>query len=164
MGVPVARTIWTVSIIEERPPSADVLWPLILAITDGLIHERVTEAEYHSQIAALAGPAVAVVQAPVRDATGELAPQAVPVGALSSADEIVFPLLHHWTLYDALANTKRVATHLRTWTDNGIGDMRAVRHCSLTKNKYLHRCICFVIHVSRIYLPYCLALLTAVHL
>lgn len=107
-----------------------LLWLSILALTDHLIHQRIPHELYSMWLADMED---AVRDANVGDQYTEVVvprpgdddiPTTTTVskplyGKISPIDEYRFPLLRHWSLYEAMLHAPYVAVRLQTWHDKG---------------------------------------------
>jgi cell division control protein 45 len=136
---PASVLAWQLALAIRRS-RPDNVWLAVLGLTDALLQERLLSADYEALAELFTTPIEGFRERrdvqrhsddPFGDAYGTGGDGggtllSVPVpGSISRSSELKFHLLRHWTLYDAMANAKHVATHLRIWTEQGTTELRA---------------------------------------
>ncbi|DBB00209.1 hypothetical protein WJX77_012186 [Trebouxia sp. C0004] len=107
-----------------------LLWLSILGLTDHLVHQRISHELYTSWLQEFTdlvkhsntGESYTEIVVP-RPGADDI-PTAITVskplyGKISPIDDYRFPLMRHWSLFEAMLHSPYVAVRLQTWHDKG---------------------------------------------
>ncbi|KAL3155459.1 hypothetical protein ABBQ38_011015 [Trebouxia sp. C0009 RCD-2024] len=107
-----------------------LLWLSILGLTDHLVHQRISNELYtlwlleHQDAVRNSNTGDSYTEIVVPRPGEEDAPTTTTVskplyGKISPIDDYRFPLMRHWSLYEAMLHSTYVAVRLQTWHDKG---------------------------------------------
>eukprot|EP01104_Vermistella_antarctica_P015480 TRINITY_DN5101_c0_g1_i1.p1 TRINITY_DN5101_c0_g1~~TRINITY_DN5101_c0_g1_i1.p1 ORF type:complete len:672 (+),score=152.14 TRINITY_DN5101_c0_g1_i1:62-2077(+) len=99
----------------------DILWLGILGLTDQLVHGRITDADYEALAEEFGREVIRLnvddnsenaTEGTTQRFSGDSTVTIVP-------NEMHFLMYRHWTLYDSMYNSPRVATPMAVWKEKG---------------------------------------------
>lgn len=110
-----------------RKNTNELLWLACVSLTDQFVHERLTNERYQAGAMELeqhinsSGNLDAITSVTLRDGTKIRSPDS---SRIAYEDEPRLMLLKEWNLFDSMLCSSYIATKLKTWTDNGMKNLK----------------------------------------